>query len=168
VKGSIWQLQGLEVRVARYHNIFGEEGSWNDGREKAPAALCRKIAQVSDGGTIDIWGDGEQTRSFLHVDECIEATLKLTRSNWSGPVNIGSDEMVSINKLAEMIAKIAKKKIKFNHIEGPLGVRGRNSDNNLYEKKLGWRVTDKLESGLLKTYPWVLSQVLNVGYDKSI
>jgi len=160
--------KGLEVRVARYHNIFGEEGSWNDGREKAPAALCRKIAQVSDGGTIDIWGDGEQTRSFLHVDECIEATLKLTRSNWSGPVNIGSDEMVSINKLAEMIAKIAKKKIKFNHIEGPLGVRGRNSDNNLYEKKLGWRVTDKLESGLLKTYPWVLSQVLNVGYDKSI
>jgi len=160
--------KGLEVRVARYHNIFGEEGSWHDGREKAPAALCRKIAMAEDGGVIDIWGDGKQTRSFLHVDECVEATIRLTRSDWMGPVNIGSDEMVSINQLAEMIAKIAGKKIKLNHIPGPLGVRGRNSDNRLYEKELGWRVSEPLTKGLGRTYPWVLEQVENIGFDKGI
>jgi len=157
--------KGLEVRVARYHNIFGEEGSWHDGREKAPAALCRKIAMVDDGGTIDIWGDGNQTRSFLHVSECIEATIRLTRSNWTGPVNIGSDEMVTINKLAEMIAGIANKNITINHIPGPLGVRGRNSDNRLYEEKLGWKVSEPLIRGLEKTYPWILDQVINYGVD---
>ena len=151
--------KGLEVRIARFHNIFGEEGSWCDGREKAPAALCRKIAEVKDGGAIEVWGDGEQTRSFLHVSECIEATIRLTRSNWSGPVNIGSDEMVTINQLANMIAIISGKKIKINHISGPQGVRGRNSDNRLFEKTLGWRVSEKLEVGLKKTYPWIAKQV---------
>jgi GDP-D-mannose 3',5'-epimerase len=151
--------KGLEVRVARFHNIFGEEGSWCDGREKAPAALCRKIAEVKDGGAIEVWGDGEQTRSFLHVSECIEATIRLTRSNWTGPVNIGSDEMVTINQLANMITIISEKKIKINHIPGPQGVRGRNSDNRLYEKTLGWRVSEKLEMGLRKTYPWIANQV---------
>jgi len=158
--------KGLEVRVARYHNIFGEEGSWYDGREKAPAALCRKIAMAEDNGCIEIWGDGNQTRSFLHVDECVEATIRLTRSDWEGPVNIGSDEMVSINQLADMIANIADKKISINHIPGPLGVRGRNSDNNLYEKKLGWRVSKSLQQGLERTYPWVLDQVRKYGFDK--
>jgi len=158
--------KGLEVRVARYHNIFGEEGSWFDGREKAPAALCRKIAEVEDKGTIDIWGDGNQTRSFLHVDECIEATIRLTRSDWLGPVNIGSDEMVTINQLAFMIASIAGKEISINHISGPQGVRGRNSDNRLYEKKLGWRVSEPLIRGLERTYPWIQKQVEEFGFDK--
>jgi len=158
--------KGLEVRVARYHNIFGEEGSWFDGREKAPAALCRKIAEVEDKGTIDIWGDGNQTRSFLHVDECIEATIRLTRSDWLGPVNIGSDEMVTINQLAFMIASIAGKEISINHISGPQGVRGRNSDNRLYEKKLGWRVSEPLIRGLERTYPWIQKQVAEIGFDK--
>jgi len=148
---------GMEVRIARYHNIFGPEGSWNDGREKAPAALSRKVAMAEDGGEIEMWGDGEQTRSFLYVDECLEATIRLTRSDWSGPVNIGSDEMVSINGLAEMIMGIAGKKLTINHIPGPLGVRGRNSDNNLIEQKLGWRPTQKLVEGLRKTYPWIAS-----------
>ena len=158
--------KGLEVRVARYHNIFGEEGSWFDGREKAPAALCRKIAEVEDKGTIDLWGDGNQTRSFLHVDECIEATIRLTRSDWLGPVNIGSDEMVTINQLASMIASIAGKEISINHISGPQGVRGRNSDNRLYEKKLGWRVSEPLIRGLERTYPWIQKQVAEIGFDK--
>jgi GDP-D-mannose 3',5'-epimerase len=157
--------KGLEVRIARFHNIFGEEGSWNDGREKAPAALCRKIAAVSDGGTIEIWGDGEQTRSFLHVSECLEATIRLTRSSWTGPVNIGSDEMVTINQLSNMIAMIAGKKIAINHISGPQGVRGRNSDNRLFERTLGWRVSEKLEVGLRKTYPWIAKQVECFGKD---
>jgi nucleoside-diphosphate-sugar epimerase len=151
--------KGLEARVARYHNIFGAEGSWNNGREKAPAALCRKVAIASTNNEIEIWGDGKQTRSFLHVDECIEATLRLTRSDWAGPVNIGSEEIVSINNLAQMIADIAGKKIVIKNIPGPEGVRGRNSDNNLYFSKLGWKVRDSLHSGLLKTYPWILQQV---------
>jgi len=159
--------KGLEVRVARYHNIFGEEGSWNDGREKAPAALSRKIAMAENGGEIEVWGDGNQTRSFLHVDECIEATLRLTRSNWAGPVNIGSDEMVSINELVHSIAKIANKNISIRHIDGPLGVRGRNSDNRLFQKQLGWSVSDPLFKGLERTYPWVLEQVQSVGFDKA-
>ena len=151
--------KGLEARVARYHNIFGEEGSWNNGREKAPAALCRKIAMANSGEEIQIWGDGKQTRSFLHVDECIEATLRLTRSNWAGPVNIGSDEMVSINHLVQMISNVAEKKVSIKNIPGPEGVRGRNSDNTLYFEKLGWKVSDSLLNGLVKTYPWILSQV---------
>jgi nucleoside-diphosphate-sugar epimerase len=158
--------KGLEVRIARYHNIFGEEGSWNNGREKAPAALCRKIALAELNGDIEIWGDGKQTRSFLHIDECIEATVRLMRSEWSGPVNIGSDEMVTINHLAQMIANIANKSVNIKNIPGPEGVRGRNSDNRLYEKMIGWRVSDSLLNGLKKTYPWISKQVELIGFDK--
>lgn len=150
---------GMDVRVARYHNIFGPEGSWNDGREKAPAAFCRKIAEAEDGGEIEMWGDGEQTRSFMYVDECLEATLRFTRSDWTGPVNIGSEEMVSINELAKTVMDIAEKKVSIKHIPGPLGVRGRNSDNNLYEKMLGWRASASLRKGLEATYPWIKQQV---------
>ena len=150
---------GMEVRIARYHNIFGPEGSWCDGREKAPAAICRKVAEAPDGGEIEIWGDGKQTRSFLYIDECLEGTLRLTRSDWTGPVNIGSDEMVTINQLAEMAMEIAGKKLSMNHIPGPLGVRGRNSDNRLIFEKLGWRPSKPLRDGLEKTYAWIEEQV---------
>lgn len=150
---------GMEVRIARYHNIFGPEGSWNDGREKAPAALCRKVAEAEDGGTIEIWGDGKQTRSFLYIDECLEGTIRLMRSDWTGPVNIGSDEMVSIDGLAKMIMEVAGKKLNIRHIPGPTGVRGRNSDNRLIQQKLGWRPTEPLKEGIKKTYPWIAEQV---------
>lgn len=150
---------GMEVRIARYHNIFGPEGSWNDGREKVPAALCRKIAEAEDGGEIEIWGDGLQTRSFLYIDECLEGTLRLMRSDHTGPFNIGSAETVSINELGRMIAKIAGKAILSKHIKGPLGVRGRTSDNNLIYDVLGWRPSRPLIEGLKKTYPWILEQV---------
>ncbi len=150
---------GMDVRVARFHNIFGVEGSWNDGREKAPAALCRKVASATDGGEIEIWGDGKQTRSFLYVDECVEGVIRLTHSNWTGPVNIGSDEMVTINQLAEMIIGISKKKIGIKHIKGPLGVRGRNSDNRLIYEKLGWKPSRPLIEGITRTYDWVSTQV---------
>lgn len=153
--------KGMEVRVARYHNIFGPYGSWNDGKEKAPAAICRKVAMLNDGGEIEIWGDGQQTRSFLYIDECLEATIRLTRSDWTGPVNIGSDEMVTINQLADMVMAIAGKKLTKKHIEGPLGVRGRNSDNRLIEQMLGWRPTMNLGEGLEKTYHWVAGQLLS-------
>jgi GDP-D-mannose 3', 5'-epimerase len=160
--------KGIEVRVARYHNIFGIEGSWYDGREKAPAAMCRKVAMAKDGGEIEIWGDGEQTRSFLYVDECVEATIRLTRSDWTGPVNIGSDEMVTINQLANLAMDIAGKKLSIKHIDGPLGVRGRNSDNTLYEEKLDWRVSESLRLGMEKTYPWIENQVKKYGKDLSL
>lgn len=150
---------GLDVRIARFHNIFGPEGTWDGGREKAPAALCRKIAKAEDGGQIEIWGDGTQTRSFLYIDECLEGVIRLTRSDWTGPVNIGSEEMVSINHLAEMIMDIAGKKVGVRHIPGPLGVRGRNSDNRLIQKMLGWRPQQPLRDGLEKTYNWIASQI---------
>ena len=150
---------GFEVRLARYHNIFGPEGSWNDGREKAPAALCRKVAETPEGGTIEIWGDGRQTRSFLYIDECLEGTIRLMRSDWPGPVNIGSDEMVTIDGFAHMIMEIAGKKLGIEHRPGPLGVRGRNSDNCLVENKLGWRPKQPLKVGLALTYAWIASQV---------
>ena len=149
---------GMEVRVARYHNIFGPEGTWTGGREKAPAALCRKIAVAPDGGSIDIWGDGQQTRSFLYVSECVEGTLRLMRSNFTGPVNIGSEEMVTINQLADMIMMVAGKRVEKRHIPGPLGVRGRNSDNRLIRQKLGWEPRQPLMAGLEKTYGWVERQ----------
>jgi nucleoside-diphosphate-sugar epimerase len=149
---------GMEVRVARYHNIFGPEGTWTGGREKAPAALCRKIATTPDGGSIDIWGDGQQTRSFLYVSECVEGTLRLMRSNFTGPVNIGSEEMVTINQLADMIMMVAGKRVEKRHIPGPLGVRGRNSDNRLIRQKLGWEPKQPLMAGLEKTYSWVERQ----------
>ncbi len=149
----------IEVRVARYHNIFGPEGAWKGGREKAPAALCRKVAEAPDGGEIEIWGDGKQTRSFLYVDECLEGTIRLMRSDWSGPVNIGSDEMVTIDQLADMAMKAAGKSLGKNHVPGPLGVRGRNSDNRLIQKKLGWKPGKPLQGGIEKTYQWIEEQV---------
>jgi GDP-D-mannose 3', 5'-epimerase len=146
---------GMECRVARYHNIFGPEGTWTGGREKAPAALCRKISETPEGGEIEIWGDGLQTRSFLYVDECLEGSIRLLRSGFSGPVNVGSEEMVTINQLAAMIMKVAKKKVRLRHIPGPLGVRGRNSHNALIKEKLGWAPSESLTDGLAKTYPWI-------------
>jgi GDP-D-mannose 3',5'-epimerase len=150
---------GMEVRVARYHNIFGPEGSWKDGREKSPAAICRKIAEVNDGGEVVIWGDGNQTRSFLFVDECVAGTIRLTRSDFVGPVNIGSTEMVSINQLADMVGNIAGKRFIKKHVPGPLGVRGRNSQNDLIEEKLGWKPSLPLKAGLERTYSWISEQV---------
>jgi len=150
---------GFQSRVARYHNIFGPEGTWEGGREKAPAALCRKVAQATDGDKIEVWGDGNQTRSFLYIDECIEATTRLMRSDFMGPVNIGSDEMISINNLLAMVSRVAGKEVYRNNIPGPLGVRGRNSDNRLIGEKLGWRPSQKLEMGISKTYQWIKAQV---------
>jgi len=150
---------GMDVRVARFHNIFGPEGTWDGGREKAPAALCRKVAETPDGGEIEIWGDGSQTRSFLYIDECLEGVLRLTRSDWVGPVNIGSEEMVSINQLAQMIMDIAGKRLSVRHIPGPTGVRGRNSDNRLIREKLGWAPSEPLVQGLERTYAWIEKQV---------
>ncbi len=150
---------GMEVRIARYHNIFGPQGAWCDGREKAPAAMCRKVAETPDNEEIEMWGDGEQTRSFLYIDECLEGTLRLTRSDWTGPVNIGSEEMVTINQLARMVMEIAGKKLSIKHVPGPLGVRGRNSDNRLIQEKLGWKPSLPLVEGLRKAYAWIEAQV---------
>ena len=150
---------GIDVRIARYHNIFGPLGSWRGGKEKAPAAICRKVAEAELGDSIEIWGDGEQLRSFLYVDECVEGTLRLMRSDFTGPVNIGSEEMISINDLAKAIMWIASKNIDIRHVPGPLGVGGRNSDNALIREKLGWAPSGSLVAGLRKTYPWVASQV---------
>ena len=149
----------MNIRIARFHNIFGPEGSWNDGREKAPAAFCRKVAETPDGGEIEMWGDGLQTRSFLYIDECLEGVRRLMKSDFTGPVNIGSEEMVSINLLTEMIMDIAGKKLSIRHIPGPLGVRGRNSDNRLIEEKLNWKPTAPLIEGLKKTYSWIEKMV---------
>jgi GDP-D-mannose 3',5'-epimerase len=160
----------LNVRVARFHNIFGPQGTWNGGKEKAPAAMSRKAAETSEGGSFEVWGDGLQTRSFLYVDECVEAVLRLMESDFLGPVNIGSDEMVTINQLAEMAIKISTKDIEIKNITGeefihkygfkcPEGVRGRNSDNNLYEEKVGWKVSEPLEKGMKKTFSWINEQV---------
>jgi nucleoside-diphosphate-sugar epimerase len=151
---------GLEVHIARFHNIFGPEGTWQGGREKAPAAICRKIAEAADGDEIEIWGDGKQTRSFLYVDECVEGLRRLMDSSFEGPVNVGSNEMVSINQLAHMVMEIAGKRLRLRHIPGPLGVRGRNSDNRLITEKIGWAPTRPLVEGLEKTYHWVEKQVL--------
>jgi len=151
--------KGIEARIARYHNIFGPMGTWNNGKAKAPAALCRKIAEAKKGGEIEIWGDGKQTRSFLYIDECIEGTIRLMRSSWTGPVNIGSEEMVTIDGLAGEIMQVAGKKVAIRHIPGPLGVRGRNSDNRLIEEKLGWKPSAALKDGLAKTYAWIARQV---------
>lgn len=150
---------GIKVHIARFHNIFGDKGTWTGGREKAPAALSRKISLAENYGEIEIWGDGQQTRSFLYIDECLDGILRLTRSEFPGPVNIGSEEMVTINQLAEKIMNIAGKKLSIKHIEGPLGVRGRNSDNRLIKEKLGWAPSHKLEKGLIKTYKWINEQV---------
>ena len=150
---------GVQVRVARFHNIFGPLGTWCGGREKAPAALCRKIAETPDGGEIELWGDGKQTRSFLIVDECVEGIRRLVESDFSGPVNIGSEEMVTINQLAEIVMDVAGKRVRIKHIPGPLGVRGRNSDNHLIREKLGWEPKLPLRAGMSTTYAWIAQQV---------
>jgi GDP-D-mannose 3', 5'-epimerase len=152
---------GLDVRVARFHNIFGPYGTWTGGKEKAPAAICRKVAQAEVGGEIEIWGDGKQTRSFLYIDECLEGIRRLMNSkDFRGPVNIGSEEMVTINQLVEIVMEIAEKKINVKHITGPLGVKGRNSDNKLIKEKLGWSPTLPLKNGIAKTYLWIHEQVI--------
>lgn len=150
---------GMEVHIARFHNIFGPEGTWTGGKEKAPAAMCRKIGEVDEGGEMEIWGDGIQTRSFLYIDECLDGVLRLMESDFAGPVNIGSEEMISINNLAKLIMDIAKKNVRINNIPGPEGVRGRNSDNALIRERLGWSPSESLRSGLEKTYPWILEQL---------
>ena len=152
---------GIPVRVTRYHNIYGPEGTWDGGREKAPAAICRKVARLPDvGGGIEVWGDGQQTRSFLYIDECIEATRRLMDSDFIGPVNIGSEEMVTINELVEKVAKVAGKAVSKRHkLDAPLGVRGRNSNNDLIREKLGWDYQLTLEEGLARTYAWINGQV---------
>ena len=156
---------GIPVRIARYHNIFGPEGTWQGGREKAPAAICRKVAYLpTKGGEIEVWGDGKQTRSFLFIDECIEATYRIMQSDFLGPVNIGSEEMVTINQLVDIAAKVAKKKVTKNHIDGPLGVRGRNSNNDLVREKLDWDYEQPLEDGIRKTYEWINWQILKDMY----
>ena len=156
---SFMRNYNLNVRIARFHNIIGPEGSWNNGKEKAPAALCRKVAETAAGGAIDVWGDGKQTRSFLYIDECIEAVMRLMESDFIGPVNIGSEEMVSINQFAEMIIGLSGKDINIENIPGPEGVRGRNSDNALIFEKLGWKPTQPLQVGLEKTYNWISAKV---------
>ena len=150
---------GIQVRIVRFHNIFGPEGSWNNGKEKSPAAICRKVAMAKDGETIEIWGDGEQTRSYLYIDECLEGVRRLMDSTFIGPVNIGSEEMVSINGLAQMVMNIAGKKLKIKHVKGPLGVRGRTSDNTLIRNKLRWEPSYSLHDGLIQTYEWIERQV---------
>tara|TARA_R110000823_G_scaffold268948_2_gene388753 strand:- start:240 stop:1232 length:993 start_codon:yes stop_codon:yes gene_type:complete len=160
---------GLDVSIARYHNIFGPEGTWEGGKEKAPAAMCRKVIQAEEGGSIEVWGSGNQTRSFLFIDECIDATIKLTRSTFTGPVNIGSEEMISINNLAKMAIDISSKSVSIDNIDGqefvdkyghkcPLGVNGRNSDNTLYRNELQWEVSQPLRDGIEKTYAWIKEQ----------
>ena len=150
---------GVEVKIARFHNVFGPEGTWTGGREKAPAAVCRKVAEAPDGGEIEIWGDGLQTRSFLYIDECLEGIARLMESAFTGPVNIGSEEMITLNRLAGMATEIAGKRLSIRHIPGPLGVRGRNSDNRLIKEKLNWAPTQPLKTGLEKTYRWIAEQV---------
>lgn len=150
---------GMQCRVARYHNIFGPEGTWEGGKEKAPAAMCRKVAMAENGGEIDVWGDGKQTRSFLYVDECVEGTIRLLRSDFEGPVNIGSEEMVTINQLAEMVIALSGKDLRINNIAGPLGVRGRNSDNRLIQEKLAWAPKQPLVEGIKKTFHWISAEI---------
>jgi nucleoside-diphosphate-sugar epimerase len=150
---------GLQVRIARFHNIFGPEGTWCGGKEKAPAATCRKVLECKDGGEVEVWGDGKQTRSFLYIDECVEGVLRLMESDFTGPVNIGSEEMITINDLTKMVIKFSGKNITIKNIPGPEGVRGRNSDNTLITSKLNWKPSQPLEIGMLKTYDWIKNQI---------
>ena len=155
---------GIPVRVTRYHNIFGPEGTWDGGREKAPAAICRKVAYLPEtGGAVEVWGDGLQTRSFLYIDECIEASRRLMDSEFIGPVNIGSEEMVTINELVDTAARVAEKVVTKIHIDGPLGVRGRNSNNDVVRRELGWDYSQTLEEGIRKTYAWIEEQIQQKG-----
>ena len=166
---SYMRNKGLEVRIARFHNIFGEKGAWNNGREKAPAAFCRKVAMANNGDEIEVWGPGSQTRSFLHVNECVEAIYRFMKSDYPGPINIGSEEMISINNFAQMAIGISGKDLTIYNIDGkefvekyghkcPIGVNGRNSDNKLYREKVGWEVSQPLIKGMRKTYKWINEQ----------
>jgi GDP-D-mannose 3', 5'-epimerase len=163
---SYFRNYGLQVRVARFHNIFGPEGTWRGGKEKAPAAVCRKVAEAPPGGTIEIWGDGKQTRSFLYIDECVEGIRRLVDSNFIGPVNIGSEEMISINDFAKLVMRISGKKLSIKNIDGPTGVRGRTSDNNLIRQKLNWAPTQPLAEGMRKTHSWIAEQVRNASANR--
>ena len=149
----------LNTKIARFHNIYGPLGTWEGGREKAPAAVCRKVSEVESGGTIEIWGDGEQTRSFLYIDDCIEATRRLMESNVNLPINIGSEEMVTINELVKIVSQNANKVVEINHIDGPLGVRGRNSNNDMIRENLQWDYQISLSEGINRTYKWIDDQV---------
>ncbi len=173
---SFMRNYGIQVRIARFHNIFGEYGTWEGGREKAPAAFCRKVAEAPDGGTIEVWGSGNQTRSFLHVSECLEAVDRLMDSDFTGPVNIGSEEMISINDFAQMAINISGKNLTIHNLDGkefedkyghkcPVGVNGRNSDNTLYREKIGWEVSLPLRIGMKQTYEWINKQVQKRGQD---
>jgi nucleoside-diphosphate-sugar epimerase len=152
---------GIDVRVARFHNIFGPKGSWNNGKEKAPAALCRKVAMAEDNGTIEVWGPGIQTRSFLYIDECIEGIHRIMEGDYQQPLNLGSTLMISINDLVKLIAKISGKTIHIKNVDGPMGVMGRNSDNKLIKEKINWAPGEDLEGGLIKTYAWIQEQIAN-------
>ncbi len=164
---------GLNVRIARFHNIFGPEGTWEGGKEKAPAAMCRKVAMAEDGGEVEVWGNGKQTRSFLFIDDCLDAVLRLVRQDeFEGPVNIGSEEMITINGLAEMAIEISKKNLTIDNIHGqrfldkfghncPIGVNGRNSNNTLYKEKLNWEISSPLIIGMTKTFEWIDKQWRN-------
>jgi GDP-D-mannose 3', 5'-epimerase len=163
---SYFRNYGLQVRVARFHNIFGPEGTWRGGKEKAPAALCRKVAEAPPDGTIEIWGDGKQTRSFLYIDECIEGIRLLVKSDFIGPVNLGSEEMISINDFAKLVMRISGKNLSIKNIDGPTGVRGRNSDNDLMRQKLNWAPTQPLAEGMTKTYSWIAEQLRNVSTNR--
>jgi nucleoside-diphosphate-sugar epimerase len=150
---------GMRVRIARFHNVFGPYGSWNDGREKAPAALCRKVATCEDNGIIEIWGQGNQTRSFLYIDECIEGIQRIMDSNYSEPINLGSERMISINGLVLLIAKLTGRDVSIRNVPGPVGVMGRTSDNRLIKEKTGWASAENLEYGLINTYEWIESEI---------
>jgi len=156
---SYYRNYGIQVRIARFHNIFGPKGTWDGGKEKAPAAMCRKVAEAKDGGVIEVWGDGKQTRSFLYIDECLEAVRRLVESDFTGPVNIGSEEMISINDFAKMVIGISGKKMTIKNIAGPTGVRGRNSDNRLIKEKLNWEPSQPLQKGMELTYAWISERV---------
>lgn len=156
---SFSRNHGLSVRIARFHNIYGPEGAWNNGKEKAPAAICRKVAEAADDGTVEVWGDGKQTRSFLYIDDCLDAVRLLMKSSFVGPVNIGSEEMISINEFTHLVARISGKKIAVKNISGPTGVRGRCSDNRIIEAELGWKPKFDLERGIKETFQWISKQV---------
>jgi nucleoside-diphosphate-sugar epimerase len=151
---------GIDVRIARFHNVFGPNGSWNNGKEKAPAALCRKVALADDDGEVEIWGPGNQTRSFLYIDECIEGIHRIMESDYDKPVNLGSERLISINELVLLIANLTNKKVTINNITGPMGVMGRRSDNKLIERVIGWKPHEDLETGLIKTYRWINEQIM--------
>jgi GDP-D-mannose 3', 5'-epimerase len=152
---------GIDVRIARFHNVFGPYGSWNNGKEKAPAALCRKVAMADDNGEIEVWGPGNQTRSFLYIDECIDGIHRIMNSDYDKPVNLGSERMISINDLVSLIAKLTNKKVSVKNIPGPIGVMGRRSDNTLIHKVTGWKPNEDLETGLIKTYHWINGEINN-------